>query len=152
MIAAVQGKDGKIIAAQVTPLTAKSAAQGKRSGHRETIGKLWDGCVRLGHSGAILGLGEGVETAMSAMQLTGVVTWATLGASRFADVWIPETVAELHLFVDNDEAGLDAAREARAIHKDKTIMIRRPPEDCGDWNDFLQQIADRDGRDLDGGA
>lgn len=153
MIAAVQGADGKIIAAQVTALTFHGAAEGRR-GDRETIGKLLDGAVRLGPAGHVLGIAEGLETAMSAMAMTDVTTWATLGSDRMHDAWIPESVKELHLCVDNDDPGFKAARKTRELHEaaGRIVRIRRPPDECGDWNDFLNQIADRDGRDLDGGA
>ena len=51
------------------------------------------------------------------MQLFRIPCWATLGNERFGLVTIPESVRELHLFVDNDAGGLLAdggAREAYA--------------------------------------
>jgi hypothetical protein len=28
------------------------------------------------------------------------------------------------------------------------VYLRSPPDQCGDWNDFLNLIADRDGSDV----
>jgi putative DNA primase/helicase len=106
--------------------------------------------VRLGASAGIMGLAEGVETALSAMQLTGMTVWASLGSSRLHSVELPPEVEEVHIFVDNDEPGRGAARRAAGIHTRlrREVYLRSPPDQCGDWNDFLNLIANRDGRDL----
>jgi putative DNA primase/helicase len=65
-----------------------------------------------------LGLAEGNESALSAMQMFDISCWATLGNERFGLVTIPESVRELHLFVDNDAGGRlaeERAREAYAL-------------------------------------
>jgi putative DNA primase/helicase len=145
LIAAVQAPDGKIIAIQQTRLTLDG---GKLS--RLTTGHLGAGAVRLGPTSETIGLAEGVETALSAMQMAGVVTWASLGAHRLHKVLLPECVKTVHIFVDNDEVGRAAARRAADVHTafGRAVYLRSPPDQCGDWNDFLNLIADRDGRDL----
>ena len=57
-----------------------------------------------------MGLAEGVETALSAMQMAGMTVWASLGASRLHSVELPPEVEEVHVFVDNDEPGRTAAK------------------------------------------
>ena len=91
--------------------------------------------------GGRLGLAEGIETALSAMQLFGIPCWATLGNERFGLVTIPESVRELHLFVDNDAGGLladERAREAYA-YEGRRIATRRPERTGDDWNDVLMR-------------
>ena len=97
-----------------------------------------------------MGLAEGVETALSAMQMTGMTVWASLGASRLHSVELPPEVEEVHVFVDNDEPGRTAAKRAADTHTSmgRRVYLRSPPDQCGDWNDFLNLIADRDGRDV----
>jgi putative DNA primase/helicase len=147
MVAAVQAPDGKIIAIQQTWLTSQGE---KASAKRLTTGNLGAGAVRLGAVGRIMGLAEGVETALSAMQLTGMTVWASLGASRLHSVELPSEVEEVHVFVDNDEPGFVAAKRAADAHTNlgRRVYLRSPPDQCGDWNDFLNLIADRDGRDV----
>jgi hypothetical protein len=73
------------------------------------------------------------------MQLFGVPCWATLGNERFGLVTIPESVRELHLFVDNDAGGRlaeERAREAYVI-EGRRIVTRRPDRPGDDWNDVL---------------
>ena len=145
LIAGLQAPDGKIIAIQQTRLTLDG-----RKLSRLTTGHLGAGAVRLGPASETIGLAEGVETALSAMQMAGVVTWACLGAHRLHKVVLPECVKTVHIFVDNDEAGRTAARRAADVHTTmgRTVYLRSPPDQCGDWNDFLNLIADRDGCDL----
>lgn len=109
---------------------------------KRSLGSPGSGAVRLAFPrGGRLGLAEGVETALSAMQLFGIPCWATLGNERFGLVTIPESVRELHLFVDNDAGGRladERAREAYACEGRR--IVTRPPERPGDdWNDVLRR-------------
>jgi putative DNA primase/helicase len=147
MVASVQAPDGKVIAIQQTWLTSKGE---KATAKRLTTGNLGGGAVRLGAIARSMGLAEGVETALSAMQMTGMTVWAALGASRLHNVELPAEVEEVHIFVDNDDPGRLAAKRAAEAHIaiGRRVYLRSPPDQCGDWNDFLNLLADRDGRDL----
>jgi putative DNA primase/helicase len=146
MVAAVQGIDDRVYAVQSLRLTLDA----DKIMPRITTGPLGGGAVRLGLAGRILGLSEGVETGLSAMQLTGVPVWASLGANRLHRVEVPSWVEEIHIFVDNDEPGRTAARRAGEAHvaAGREAFLRSPPDHCGDWNDFLNLLADKHGRDI----
>jgi phage/plasmid primase-like uncharacterized protein len=147
MVAGVQAPNGKVIAIQQTWLTNEGE---KEAAKRLTTGNLGAGAVRLGAVARSIGLAEGVETALSATQMTGMTVWAALGASRLHSVELPAEVEEVHIFVDNDEPGRTAAKRAADVHTTigRRVYLRSPPDQCGDWNDFLNLLADRDGRDL----
>jgi hypothetical protein len=87
----------------------------------------------------MLGLAEGIETALSAKQLSGIPCWAALGTERFGLVAIPESVSELHLFIDHDAGGAQAEARARAAYarEGRTILTHRPPQPGTDFNDVL---------------
>jgi hypothetical protein len=89
MVAGVQAPDGKIIAIQQTWLTNDGE---NASAKRLTTGNLGSGAVRLGAAGRSMGIAEGVETALSAMQMAGMTVWASLGASRLHNVELPPEV------------------------------------------------------------
>ncbi|MCE3370507.1 toprim domain-containing protein, partial [Staphylococcus aureus] len=73
---------------------------------KRALGSLGQGAVRLAEPvDGKLGLAEGIESALSAMQLFGIPCWASLGNERFGLVAIPDSVRELHLFIDNDAGG-----------------------------------------------
>jgi phage/plasmid primase-like uncharacterized protein len=106
---------------------------------RKTTGALGLGAVRLGPAGDMLGIAEGIESALSAQQLSGVPCWACIGAGRMHRVAIPDTVRELHIFADNDDPGRAAAERTAHAHRHRRVVLRFPPEGCKDWNDVLTQ-------------
>jgi hypothetical protein len=109
---------------------------------KRSLGSPGSGAVRLAFPrGGRLGLAEGIESALSTMQLFGIPCWATLGNERFGLVTIPESVRELHLFIDHDAGGAlaeERAREAYA-HEGRRIVTRRPERPGEDWNDVLMR-------------
>jgi hypothetical protein len=148
LVAGVQRPDGKIVAVQQLRLTN----EGEKADilyPRLTTGALGSGAVRFGPAAEVMGLAEGVETALSAIELSGVTVWASLGSARLHQVELPPEVKEVHIFVDNDEPGRAAAKRTADVHikAGRRVYLRSPPDECGDWNDFLNLIADRDGRD-----
>lgn len=138
MVAAVQGSDRRLLAVQTLRLTW-DARQAPLDLKRITTGKLYDGAVRLAAAAEVLGLAEGIETALAAMQLTGLPVWASLGAQRLGAITLPPIVRELHIFADDDEPGRHCARLAgeRFARRRVSVRVRLPPEGCGDWADYL---------------
>ncbi|KZY93454.1 hypothetical protein A3748_11315 [Erythrobacter sp. HI0077] len=108
---------------------------------KRALGSLGEAAVRLfAPADAKLGLAEGIESAMSAYALTGIPAWATLGNERFGLVSIPDSVTELHLFVDYDDGGDLAVERSLSAYarKGRTIHVRKPSVRGTDWNDELQ--------------
>lgn len=143
MLAAVRTDLG-VIAVHRTFLDARTGRLAGFDRPKRALGSLQHGAVRLAMpQGGRLGLAEGIETALSAMQLFGVPCWATLGNERFGLVTIPESVRELHLFVDHDAGGDLAEERAREAYAaaDRHITAMRPTELDEDWNDILMNRA-----------
>lgn len=141
MIAAVRNDVG-ILALHRTFLAADEPRLASFERPRRALGTLGNGSVRLAWPrGGRLGLAEGIETALSATQLFGVPCWATLGNERFGLVTVPDSVRELHLFVDHDAGGELAEYRARETYEreGRRIVIRRPGRFGQDWNDVLQE-------------
>lgn len=108
---------------------------------KRALGTLGFGAVRLVPPvQGRLGLAEGIESALSAMQLFGVPCWATLGNERFGLVSIPESVRELFLFIDNDAGGALAEKRALKAYAapHRVIRSRAPASPGFDWNDELK--------------
>jgi hypothetical protein len=111
MIAAVHQPYHGVTAIQKTPIKPDFSR-----GDRMTKGPLGNGAVRLGAAQEIMGIAEGTETALSAMMLTGMSVWASLGGKRLHNVELPPFVREVHVFCDNDTPGREAAyRRAMCI-------------------------------------
>lgn len=143
MIAAVHRSDGEVIGAQVKLVTRAGV---KVPGIRpDTIGNLGDGAVRLAHAAEVMGIAEGVETALSAQALAKIPVWAALGSKRLHRIALPDIVRELHIFCDNDQPGREAAQRAADVHvhAGRVVKVRTPPEGLNDYNDFLLVLADR---------
>ena len=140
MLAAVTTDIG-IIAIHRTFLDAPNAKLAGFDRPKRALGSLGCGAVRLAPPAAgRLGLAEGIESALSATQMFGVPRWATLGNERFGLVAIPESVRELHLFIDNDRGGeLANQRALKAYSASCRVIQSRAPASAGfDWNDELK--------------
>jgi putative DNA primase/helicase len=138
LVAAVQGPDRRVIAVQLTFLDPDGDGKANVANPRKTIGALGRGAVRLGPAGDVLGIAEGLETGLAAMQIHGIAVWACLGVSRMASVALPPNVQRLFIFADRDGPGRDAAMKAAArFRQSVNVSVRFPPEGCGDWNDAL---------------
>jgi putative DNA primase/helicase len=104
-----------------------------------TLGRPLAGAVMLQPAGRVLGLAEGVETALSAAILLGFPVWATLGNERLHQVALPEIVRTLILLPDNDKGGRLGEHRAREAHARGGLQIETtwPWGGLNDWNDVL---------------
>ena len=133
--------EGRFIAIQRTFFDRDDARRARDlADPRMTLGRPERAAVMLGTATSILGLAEGVETAISAMILFGIPVWATLGSERLHQIAIPDRVRRLVLFPDNDRAGeigVANALEAYAM-PGREMDIEFPPAGFKDWNDVLR--------------
>jgi hypothetical protein len=144
LIAGLQAPDRRVIAAQVTFLDPRGDRKAQGATPRRTVGKMHGAAVRLGPAGDVLGIAEGIETALAAMQLTGVPCWACLGSQRMARVVIPDGVRELHVFADNDEPGRLAAEQTAKAHPHRRVVVHCPPNGFNDYADLAADLAKRE--------
>lgn len=143
MIAAVAaGPDRKVCAVHRTYLLPNGAGKARLEPPKLACGVIGAGAVRLGPAAPALGLAEGIETALSAMQLFDIPVWAALG-SRLDSVSLPPEVVEVQLFADNGGPGHEAAEKAADAFtsQGRRVAIRYPPGTLQDWNDALQALT-----------
>lgn len=139
LIAAIQGPDGIITGIQRIYLLPGGAGKARVSTPKMALGRISGGAVRLSAMTGRLALCEGIEDGLSILQERPDLTvWATLGTSAMPGVKVPESVLEITLCPDADEAGEKAAQEAsNALARDgRIVKIARPPAGM-DWNDLL---------------
>ena len=105
---------------------------------RRMLGRPGRGAVLLAEPDDILGIAEGVETALSAAAMLHIPVWATLGAERLDKIAIPPSVRTLVLLPDNDRAGRAAALAARQAYviEGRVIETLFPPKAVKDWNEL----------------
>ncbi len=111
MIVAVQGPNRTITAIHRTFLLPDGQRTARVNKPKMALGPIGNGAVRLAKAGPVLGLAEGIETALSAMQLFNVPCWAALG-STLDKIVLPEVVRQVVVYGDRGEAGLVAANKA----------------------------------------
>ena len=139
LLAAVRD-DGGLVAVHRTFLDPRSGTLADLPLPKRALGRLGQGAVRLRPPRqGTLGWAEGIESAMAAMQLTGIPCWATLGTERFARVALPSSVRRLVLFLDNDAGGRRAEMLAREEQRGSEVRVeaRYPEAVSADWNDVL---------------
>lgn len=116
MIAAIQ-LNGAVLAVQRTYLDPLGAGKAPVEGAKRSLGPMGQGAVCLGPAMSMLGLAEGIETALSARQLYGFPVWATLSANRLAKITLPKEVTNLTIFADDGDVGMKAAFEAAEVYE-----------------------------------
>jgi putative DNA primase/helicase len=116
------------------------------------------GAVRLAQSAETMGVAEGIETALSAMQMYDVPTWACLTSAGLMKWEPPRTAKHIIIFGDHDTsfagqlAAYSLAHRLRLAREDGapkygTIEVRIPGMSIerdlenSDWND-IHRAAD----------
>lgn len=147
LLAPVRDIDGDLVSLHVTYLQDGRKLQDHEP--RKLLGPLRgrEGCaVRLqpkeSHAAthSVLGIAEGIETALAAWHVHSVPTWAALSAAVLAKFQPPPGVEKLVIFADRDVAGLEAAwklRDRLTIECD--LQVPKPP--AGDWADVLEVLT-----------
>lgn len=142
LVAAVCDRHGHVTAVQRTWIHGfdKAALQPAKM----SLGNIGHGAVKLASPGAILALAEGVEDALSLIQISATPTWACLGVARMKSVEIPQSVRTLILAPDADDAA-DQATESAIRHFSSLglkVLHLRPPKGH-DWNTLLPLFEER---------
>jgi putative DNA primase/helicase len=142
LIAAVR-EGHRIVAIHRTFLDPVSALKASDlTDPRMMLGRPGRGAVQLAAATTVLGLAEGIETALAAMRLHRIPVWATLGAERAAHVLLPSRLERLVLLFDRDAAGWKANRQIRLAHQHSGLEVFSPwpPVPHNDWADVLEEM------------
>jgi len=104
-----------------------------------SLGSVSGGAVRLAQAGEHLAVAEGIETALSIMDATGILTWAGISAGGIKALILPSLpmASEVVIAADNDPPGIKAANEAaeRWTAEGRRVRIAVPPAGT-DFNDL----------------
>jgi len=148
MLAPVQAPDGRTLALHriyLTPDGRKADVPEVKKLSRAS-GPLPGAAVRLSTPReGVLGVAEGIETALACRLGSAVPTWAAVSASGMAAFQWPEGVRELIVFGDHDAGGAGQraaeklASRATAAGLTARVLIPSAP---GDWLDVLNAGGD----------
>lgn len=139
LLAEVRDQAGALVTVHVTYLQGGRKLEGHEP--RKLLGPLTgrEGCaVRLMPAGELLGIAEGIETAISAAALDGVPVWAALNRGLLAKFEPPAGVQTLRIYADRDEPGLLAAAHLMERLQGRVrVELKTPPAPAKDFNNVL---------------
>lgn len=140
MLAAVKGPDGKGVTLHRTFLRPDGAKADMENPRAMMPCDLPDGsAVRLAQFGNVLGIAEGIETALRASARFSIPAWAALNATMLAKWNPPDGVSEIVVFGDCDTKYGGQAAAYTCAHRlaKKGLNVRvEIPEVLGtDWAD-----------------
>lgn len=150
MIAAAENDIG-VTAVQRTFLDPEDVLRKPIPKPKVSLGLIGSAAIRLAPATDELGLAEGIEDALSAMEWFGTPTWALGGVERLAFVAIPERVRRVIVYADRGRAAERLLEKARDhLTANGRELIPRLPQHHDDWNDAwrarLQRTAAAAGR------
>lgn len=141
MVAPIQTRDGRLIGLHRTFLDSGGLGKAPVAPAKKMVGHAWGGAIRLAPAGEILGIAEGIETALSVMQACpSLAVWAVGSLGNLAGRGVGAAPAQPH----PDRPGLTLPTE-EPNHRHPGFMppklVRR-----------LIILADADGDPIIGGA
>lgn len=99
------------------------------------------GAIRLSAPARVLGIAEGVETALSAAMIYEVPVWAAISASTLEKWLPPDECEEVVVFGDADSRFRGQAAAYRLANRlamtGREVTVRLPERLGWDWNDAL---------------
>ncbi len=148
MLAAVTSPTGALVALHRTYLTedGRKAPVPVTKKLTSTAGpmagasiKLWPPMQRNGEM--VLGLAEGIETAIAASAMAGIPAWPCVSAGGLEQFEPPAGVQRIYIFGDNDRNGTGQRAAARLAQRAARMGLEArtliPPSPGADWNDEL---------------
>lgn len=141
MVALVSPPDGKSgYSLHRTYLDRSGGKAPVEDARRLMPGKVTEGsAIRLGDPGEVLGIAEGIETALCAAERFRVPTWAAISSTLLERFEPPHHVKELVIFGDNDPgfAGQAAAYQLakRMVGRKLKVSVHIPDLVGTDWAD-----------------
>lgn len=147
MIARISDAQG-FCGVQRTYLNVNEPKKADVKPNKMTKGPMRGGAVRLRDAtGEHMGLAEGIETALSAMQLYAIPVWATLSANRLSKIEIPPNIKTLTIFGDSGDVGRQQAftaqdhYEFKGLHVEVIFPAAHFEGEASDFNDALTARA-----------
>jgi putative DNA primase/helicase len=143
VVALIRDVAGEPVAVHRTWLAADGSAKASFNPNKMTLGPMSGGAVRLAPVTDTVLLAEGIETTLSAMQLTGLPGWSTLHAPGMKAVQLPASVHAVTIAADHDPPGLEAAQALgeRLEAEGRSVTMIRPNREGADFNDVLREVT-----------
>lgn len=118
-----------------------------------TPSREWKGgAVRLFEASPVLGIAEGIETALAASKLFARPVWAALNANNLAEFVVPRGVKRVLIFGDNDsnytgQAAAYALARRLKVREKLEVEVHIPSNPGTDWVDELEEAREAQERE-----
>jgi len=143
MFALICNPAGKPVAVHRTFLAPNGVGKANVAPPRKVAGRYGRGpTIRLMPAAAVMGIAEGIETALSAARMFKIPTWSVICAHGIETFEPPPGCEQLVIFADNDAhgRGQQAAEMLEARLRDRMRVRIRLPH-LKDWNDVIMESA-----------
>ena len=148
MVAVVSGPDGKPVTLHRTFLRPDGLGKAEMAAPRKLMpGSIPSGsAVRLvDNPGPVLGIAEGIETALAASARFEIPVWSAINSTILAQWEPPEGTREVVVFGDHDPKFGGQAAAYRLAHRMAVrgieASVQIPPEVGRDWADYRKIAA-----------
>ena len=149
MVSLVRNVRGKAVSIHRTYLKDFSKAKIKSPKKLMPGTEKLSGCaIRLFSVNDMVGIAEGIETAIAAYQLSDIPTWATISSTIMESFVPPQGLRRIIIFGDNDAnfTGQAAAyRLAKRLSQQNYVVEVQIPDTPGDWADEVGRQARKGG-------
>lgn len=111
MVWLLRDEKGDVVSAHRTYLDPQGAGKLPKKDSRKLIGcirpkGLSGSAIRIGEpQGGVLGIAEGIETAMAVTQMSGETCWSAISAALLSNFEVPEGVTTVNIYADLDVSG-----------------------------------------------
>ena len=146
MVATIRNAAGEITGCQRTFLDVGGFGKATVAefGPKLSLGDCKGAAIRLTPIAETLWVAEGVENALSIVQMLGQSCWALPGAKFFQHIDLPSSVRRVVLAADDDPAGNNGIHQAiNKLRRQGIHVAVAVPNIVGDWNDALFQFEER---------
>lgn len=140
MVAPIRSQAGEVIGVHLTYLLAGQKAP--VASPKKIVGSPKGGAIRLCLAGDEVGLAEGIETAIAARAIFGKPVWAVLSASLAPLIELPDSIKTVHIFADNDPAGLLGSQklaQSLALQSKAIGFCKKPTALNSDFFDVYEE-------------
>lgn len=154
MVGLFHSPAGKVVTLHVTYLRQDGCAKANVPQPKKILGVPEPGATKGGAirlfdgRGGVLGVAEGIESALSLHLIRKVPTWASYCADNLERLRLPEGLRQLEIGVDMDESGKGQAvaealakRVIRWSRRTRVVYIKPEIDGPGDLNDELRRRA-----------
>ncbi len=143
MLALVTDPAGKHVATHRTFLADDGKGKADVATPRKMAGPSGSGpTIRRMPAAPLMGIAEGIETALSAARLFRIPVWSVICAHGIEAFVAPAECRHLTIFTDHDRNGIgQRAAEALRSRLDMPVEIKLPDKAGTDWNTELTESS-----------